>query len=433
MAPWALSAYAWDMRPLLLALLAALPAAAHERQGAPADREPGKEPSPFELACRAKTVRLTLTPNDAPEPPEGAPRKATLTEEAALAAHELGGRVRYGRDSEGNRTLKWTRGKKSPQECEAALLALAGRMPGRLFVMDPRYGHTRERVAVGTSLAGAEVAKTEKALPKAELANSPGFFERFFDGGTSPLAAAAGPGSAAGRGQYQYPDSSVDPSSPQAFWAAEGLRAQENPTWRSGTNFPITFNRDSATPPMPGGLPVPESWWTRAGRSVARTADQGVSAVTGFAGGVATGAWSYAQKGWEWAKENLMRAPLARFSRISSTFGSRFHPIKKRWRHHSGVDYAAAHGTAVMAAGNGKVVSAGWNGGYGKAVVIRHPSGTETLYGHLSAFGVRAGQDVSAGRVIGNVGSTGQSTGPHLHYEVRRGGRPVDPLKVASL
>ena len=87
----------------------------------------------------------------------------------------------------------------------------------------------------------------------------------------------------------------------------------------------------------------------------------------------------------------------------------------------------------IMAAGQGKVVSAGWNGGYGNAIVIRHASGTETLYGHLSRLGVRAGQEVTAGRVIGNVGSTGQSTGPHLHYEVRRGGHAVDPLKVASL
>ncbi|TPW18604.1 MAG: hypothetical protein FD126_3384 [Elusimicrobia bacterium] len=156
-------------------------------------------------------------------------------------------------------------------------------------------------------------------------------------------------------------------------------------------------------------------------------------ATSYYAGTVATGVKEYGQKAIDWVSENLIKAPLASFSRISSTFGSRYHPIKKKMRHHSGVDYAAKHGTAVMAAGQGKVVSAGWNGGYGNAIVIRHASGTETLYGHLSRLGVRAGQEVTAGRVIGNVGSTGQSTGPHLHYEVRRGGHAVDPLKVASL
>lgn len=423
--------------PLLGALLLALPALARERGDGPG-REPKKEPTPIERACREKKVRITLA-GEPPEAtaPDGSPApRPSLKDEADQAASELGGRLQFWTDDQGDRTLRWHRGKKTPEQCVASLNALSARFPGRLLVTDPRYGRSAEKIKVGADVASSEVARVEKALPQAEVRNSPGFLERFFDGGTPPLAAQAGfgpggPASGSGgvAGQYRYPDGSGDPSAPQAFWAAEGQRDAASNSWRNGTNYPITFNRDSAAPPQPPGLGYTAPWWNRAGRSVARTVDQGLS----LGADLASGAWNYAQKGYEWAKENLMRAPLARFSRISSTFGSRFHPIKRKWRHHSGVDYAAAHGTAVMAAGNGKVVSAGWNGGYGKAVVIRHASGTETLYGHLSAFGVRAGQDVTAGRVIGNVGSTGQSTGPHLHYEVRRGGRPVDPLKVASL
>lgn len=431
---WALSAYPRDMRPLPLlgALLLALPAAARER-GAGPGREPKKEPTPIERACREKRVRITLA-GEPPETaaPDGSPApRPSLKDEADQAHAELGGRLQFWTDDQGDRTLRWHRGKKTPEQCVASLNALAARFPGRLLITDPRYGRSAEKIKVGADVATAEVAKVEKALPKAEIRNSPGFLERFFDGGTSPLAAnvgAAGPGASPGQPGYNYPTGD-DPSSTQAFWAAEAQRDAASNSWRNGTNYPITFNRDSAAPPQPAGLGYSAPWWNRAGRSVARTVDQGLS----LGADLASGAWSYAQKGYEWAKENLMRAPLARFSRISSTFGSRLHPIKKTWRHHSGVDYAAAHGTAVMAAGEGEVVSAGWNGGYGKAVVIRHASGTETLYGHLSAYGVRAGQKVTAGRVIGNVGSTGQSTGPHLHYEVRRGGRPVDPLKVASL
>ncbi|TBR22033.1 M23 family metallopeptidase [bacterium] len=417
--------------PLLGALLLSLPASAREKGN---DREPKKEPTPIERACREKKVRITL----AGDPPEtagfdGTPApKPSLKEEADQAAAELGGRLQFWTDDQGDRTLRWHRGKKTPEQCVESLNALAARFPGRLLITDPRYGRSAEKIKVGSDVASAEVTKVEKALPAAEVRNSPGFFESFFDGGNTPAAAAAGPGFAGGPAGYNFP-SSGDPSSPQAFWAAEGQRAAQGPNWRNGTNFPITFNRDSAAPPLPGSTSFPEPWWRAPVREVARTADRGVSAVRSAGSYVYEGVSNYAGKAYEWAKENLLRAPLASFSRISSNFGSRFHPIKKQWKHHTGVDYAAAYGTAVMAAGEGKVVSAGWKGGYGNAIVIQHASGTETLYGHLSSYGVRAGQTVTAGRVIGRVGSTGQSTGPHLHYEVRRGGRPVDPLKVASL
>lgn len=134
--------------------------------------------------------------------------------------------------------------------------------------------------------------------------------------------------------------------------------------------------------------------------------------------------------------ESVRRAFLLRpleYRRISSRFSpSRFHPILKTWRAHRGVDYAADRGTPVMATGSGVVASAGTNGGLGTAVEIRHPSGFTTRYGHLSgiARGVSAGAPVAQGQVVGYVGMTGLATAPHLHYEMTRGGRHIDPLSV---
>ena len=121
------------------------------------------------------------------------------------------------------------------------------------------------------------------------------------------------------------------------------------------------------------------------------------------------------------------------FRRISSRFtNSRFHPILKTWRSHRGVDYAAASGTEVMATADGVVTHRGRLGALGNAVAIRHPSGFITRYGHMSRFDakVRTGTRVRQGDVIGYVGMTGLATGPHLHYELWRGGQPLDPLGV---
>jgi murein DD-endopeptidase MepM/ murein hydrolase activator NlpD len=128
----------------------------------------------------------------------------------------------------------------------------------------------------------------------------------------------------------------------------------------------------------------------------------------------------------------FLRSPLE-FSRVSSGFGARFHPIFKNWRAHTGVDFAAAQGTRVLATADGQVVAAGPRGGYGNAIEIKHGSGTTTLYAHLSGFakGVRAGARVRQGDPIGYVGMTGYATGPHLHYEFKIAGVQQDPLKVA--
>jgi murein DD-endopeptidase MepM/ murein hydrolase activator NlpD len=128
----------------------------------------------------------------------------------------------------------------------------------------------------------------------------------------------------------------------------------------------------------------------------------------------------------------FLRSPVE-FSRVSSGFGTRFHPIFKNWRAHTGVDFAAPRGTRVLATADGVVVAAGSRGGYGNAVEIRHGSGITTLYAHLTGFasGIRSGARVRQGEPIGFVGATGYATGPHLHYEFKVAGIHQDPLRVA--
>jgi len=114
--------------------------------------------------------------------------------------------------------------------------------------------------------------------------------------------------------------------------------------------------------------------------------------------------------------------------RLSSGFGMRIHPILKIGKQHKGIDFAAGVGTPIYATADGKVTLSGRHGGYGNTVIINHSYGYETLYGHMSRTKVRKGAKVKRGDVIGYVGSTGLSTGPHLHYEVHKDGQPVDPV-----
>lgn len=130
-------------------------------------------------------------------------------------------------------------------------------------------------------------------------------------------------------------------------------------------------------------------------------------------------------------RKTFLRTPVD-FSRISSYFGRRKHPVLNRMRVHKGVDYASPRGTPIKATGNGKIVHRGRKGGYGKTVVIQHGSGYRTLYAHMNNYrrGQRRGKSVKQGDVIGFVGSTGLATGPHLHYEFLVNGVHRNPLRV---
>lgn len=116
-------------------------------------------------------------------------------------------------------------------------------------------------------------------------------------------------------------------------------------------------------------------------------------------------------------------------TRIASGFGTRIDPVYKVPKYHAGLDFAAPIGTPIYATADGVVTDAGYNeGGYGNRVVLNHGFGYETLYGHMYRVKARVGQKIKRGEVIGYVGSTGKSTGPHCHYEVHRNGTPVDPV-----
>ncbi len=131
-------------------------------------------------------------------------------------------------------------------------------------------------------------------------------------------------------------------------------------------------------------------------------------------------------------RKAFLRTPVE-FSRISSRFGKRFHPILNRMRDHKGVDYAAPTGTPIRATADGRIIHKGGKGGYGKTIILKHGKRYSTLYAHMSRYGkgLRTGQTVRQGQIIGYVGQSGRATGPHLHYEFRIDGVHRNPLKVS--
>ncbi|MFC0207731.1 M23 family metallopeptidase [Chelativorans intermedius] len=134
-------------------------------------------------------------------------------------------------------------------------------------------------------------------------------------------------------------------------------------------------------------------------------------------------------------RQTARRVPIANpvpGAAVTSGFGMRRDPILRRKAYHSGIDFRARQGAPIRATGAGTVVSAGWNGGYGRMVEIDHGDGLTTRYAHLSRILVKPGETVEAGSLVGHAGSSGRSTGPHLHYEVRRDGRAIDPLTFIS-
>jgi murein DD-endopeptidase MepM/ murein hydrolase activator NlpD len=129
-------------------------------------------------------------------------------------------------------------------------------------------------------------------------------------------------------------------------------------------------------------------------------------------------------------RKAFLRSPLE-FSRVTSGFGMRMHPIAQAWRAHKGIDYAAPIGTRVRAVGDGIVEYAGPKGGYGNVVILRHHGQYATVYAHLSRIAVRRGARVAQNDTVGSVGQTGWATGPHLHYEFRIAGEARNPMSIA--
>ena len=116
-------------------------------------------------------------------------------------------------------------------------------------------------------------------------------------------------------------------------------------------------------------------------------------------------------------------------SRVASGYGTRIDPVYGTLRFHAGMDFTAKEGTDIYATGDGVVTLAEWKQGYGNCIIIDHGYGFETLYGHMSSYVAKRGQKVKRGELIGKIGSTGKSTGPHLHYEVHVKGKPDNPAK----
>jgi len=145
----------------------------------------------------------------------------------------------------------------------------------------------------------------------------------------------------------------------------------------------------------------------------------------------AAGRGAYFDHNGQSKKRAFLASPME-FSRVTSGFAMRFHPIQKKWRAHLGVDYGAPTGTPVRTVGDGIVEFAGRQNGYGNVVQIKHGNARATLYAHLSRIDVKQGQRVEQGQRIGAVGTTGWSTGPHLHFEFRVDGKHQDPMRIAK-
>lgn len=153
--------------------------------------------------------------------------------------------------------------------------------------------------------------------------------------------------------------------------------------------------------------------------------------ITVYRHELADGSIDYFDEDGKASRKALMRTPIDG-ARLSSGFGKRRHPILGYTRMHKGVDFAAASGTPIYAAGNGTVAYAGRKGSFGNYIKIRHNGTYQTAYAHLQGFarGIRSGKRVEQGQVIGYVGTTGRSTGPHLHYEVHQGNQQVNPMQI---
>ena len=193
---------------------------------------------------------------------------------------------------------------------------------------------------------------------------------------------------------------------------------------RRGDTFSVVYESLTAD-----GQPVP--WNEGAGRVLAAEFVNAGRAHHAVWFTRADGRGSYYGADGRSLRRSFLASPME-FSRVTSGFAMRFHPLLQRWRQHLGVDYAAPVGTPVRTVADGVVSFAGWQNGYGKTIEIDHGNGKTTLYAHLSRHDVKKGQRVAQGQRVGAVGMTGWTTGPHLHFEFRVGGTHQDPLRIAK-
>ncbi|MBN8508865.1 MAG: M23 family metallopeptidase [Burkholderiales bacterium] len=193
---------------------------------------------------------------------------------------------------------------------------------------------------------------------------------------------------------------------------------------RKGDTFGVVYEVLSAD-----GEPV--SWMPSAGRVLSAEFVNGGRQYNAIWFADGTGRGAYFGLDGQSRKRSFLASPLE-FSRVTSGFAMRFHPLLQSWRAHRGVDYGAPTGTPVRSVGDGRVDFAGWQNGYGNVVQVQHDNDRSTLYAHLSRIDVRKGQAVEQGQRIGAVGSTGWSTGPHLHFEFHVNGRHQDPSSLAK-
>lgn len=220
------------------------------------------------------------------------------------------------------------------------------------------------------------------------------------------------------------------------FWGAAieaGLRARDIANLAQVYQYDVDFNTEiqaGATVTMVVEALYDGPTFARLGRPLAaRFTNKNKEYVAIFHRNKDGDTQYYDEKGLA-RKKAFLRSPLT-FSRVTSGFNPRrYHPVLKRRRPHNGVDFGAPTGTPVRATGEGKVVVAGRQGGHGKYVKIDHPGPYASSYSHLSRINVRNGQKVKQGQVIGLVGSTGMSTGAHLHYQFWQNGRFVNPMKI---
>jgi murein DD-endopeptidase MepM/ murein hydrolase activator NlpD len=197
--------------------------------------------------------------------------------------------------------------------------------------------------------------------------------------------------------------------------ADAGAGARPEPKPLEAAPKSLGLEPPSPLPLSPGrGASISAAWPSQANVGVHGSADE-VTAAPAAQGG-----------------EGLAALSMPLDSDTSSAFGWRADPFRGRRKFHNGVDLRAAYGTEVPTAAPGKVTFAGERGAYGLLVVVEHPNGVETRYAHLSSTAVQPGDSVAAGQTIGRVGSTGRSTGPHLHFEVLLDGKRVNPEQIAS-